>query len=106
MRVTAMILRGMYAIALHDADNRVLYLSRDPFGIKPLYYAEYAGGVLFASAPRAIYRSRLVSKAVRPEAAVELLQLQFTTGRNTIYDGIHRLLPGETLTLRGGRIVD
>jgi asparagine synthase (glutamine-hydrolysing) len=102
----ARVLRGMYAIALHDADNRVLYLSRDPFGIKPLYYAEYAGGVLFASEPRAIYRSRLVSKAVRPEAAIELLQLQFTTGRNTIYDGIHRVLPGETLTLRGGRIVD
>jgi asparagine synthase (glutamine-hydrolysing) len=35
-----------------------------------------------------------------------LLQLQFTTGRKTIYDGVHRLLPGETLSLRGGRIVD
>src|SRR5690348_8002881 len=76
-------LRGMYAIALHDSSNRVLYLSRDPFGIKPLYYAEYAGGVLFASEPRAIRQSTLVSGAVRPETAVELLQLQFTTGRNT-----------------------
>lgn len=99
-------LRGMYAIALHDSSTRVLYLSRDPFGIKPLYYAEYAGGVLFASEPRAIRQSRLLSGAVRPETAVELLQLQFTTGRNTIYDGIHRLLPGETLSLRGGRIVE
>ncbi len=99
-------LRGMYAIALHDAREHVLYLSRDPFGIKPLYYAEYAGGILFASEPRALRQTGLISAAIRPEKAVELLQLQFTTGRATIYQGIHRVRPGETLTLRGGHIVD
>jgi asparagine synthase (glutamine-hydrolysing) len=99
-------LRGMFAIALHDASNRVLYLSRDRFGIKPLYYAEYTGGILFASEPRALHQSHLISKTVCTETAAELLQLQFTTGRNTIYNGIHRVLPGETLSLRGGRIVD
>jgi asparagine synthase (glutamine-hydrolysing) len=35
----------MYAIALHDARDHAVYLSRDPFGIKPLYYAEYARGI-------------------------------------------------------------
>jgi asparagine synthase (glutamine-hydrolysing) len=99
-------LRGMYAIALHDAREHVLYLSRDPFGIKPLYYAEYSGGILFASEPRALRLTNLTPSAIRAEKAVELLQLQFTTGRATIYEGIHRVRPGETLTLRGGRIVD
>lgn len=99
-------LRGMYAIALHDARERALYLARDPFGIKPLYYAEYSGGILFASEPQALLRTGLVPAGLRSSKSVELLQLQFTTGRATIYDSIQRVLPGETLTLRGGHIVD
>src|SRR5438105_10113950 len=99
-------LRGMYAIALHDSRNRVLYLSRDPFGIKPLYYAEYSGGILFASEAQALRKTNLIPAGIRAEKALELLQLQFTTGTSTIYNGIHRIRPGETLTLRGGRIAD
>lgn len=98
-------LRGMYAIALHDARDQALYLARDPFGIKPLYYAEYAGGILFASELQALLRTRLIAPRIRCEAATELVQLQFTTGRATIFEGISRLIPGETLTLRGGRVV-
>ena len=97
-------LRGMYAIALHDARDHAVYLSRDPFGIKPLYYAEYAGGIAFASELQALLKTNLFAPKIRPEAANELVQLQFTTGRHTIFEGIHRLAPGETLLLRGGRI--
>ena len=97
-------LRGMYAIALHDAREQAVYLARDPFGIKPLYYAEYSGGIVFASELQALLRTNLLSRKIRPEAATELVQLQFTTGRQTIFEGIHRVAPGETLVLRGGRI--
>ena len=98
-------LRGMYAIALHDAHDHALYLARDPFGIKPLYYAEYPGGIVFASELQALLKTGLVATKIRPEAAGELVQLQFTTGRSTIFEGIFRVAAGETLTLRGGRIV-
>src|SRR4051812_47479293 len=97
-------LRGMYAIALHDSRDHAVYLARDPFGIKPLYYAEYSGGIVFASELQALLRTNLLSPKIRPEAATELVQLQFTTGRQTIFEGIHRVAPGETLVLRGGRI--
>ncbi|HEX5280794.1 MAG TPA: asparagine synthase (glutamine-hydrolyzing) [Micropepsaceae bacterium] len=99
-------LRGMYAIALHDARERALYLVRDPFGIKPLYYAEYSGGILFASEAQALLRTGLVPLRLRSSKSLELLQLQFTTGRSTIFESVQRVLPGETLTLRGGHIVD
>jgi asparagine synthase (glutamine-hydrolysing) len=98
-------LRGMYAIALHDARDHALYLARDPFGIKPLYYAETSDGILFASELQALLKTGLLTAKIRPETASELVQLQFTTGRTTIFEGIHRVAPGETLTLRGGRIV-
>jgi asparagine synthase (glutamine-hydrolysing) len=98
-------LRGMYAIALCDARDRALYLSRDSFGIKPLYYAEYPGGIVFASELQAILKTELVARDIRRDAATELVQLQFVTGRNTIFSAINRVAPGETLTLRGGHIV-
>jgi asparagine synthase (glutamine-hydrolysing) len=99
-------LRGMYAIALHDRARRRLVLSRDPFGIKPLYYAETAQGFLFASEPQAILASGLVPRRMRGAARDELLALQYTTGPETIFDGIRRLLPGETVAVQGGRVVD
>jgi len=85
-------LRGMYAIALHDPGARRLVLSRDPFGIKPLYYAETAEGVAFASEPRALIAGGIVEGTPVPQARNELLQLQFTTGRETIFAGIQHVL--------------
>ncbi|MGH6873015.1 MAG: asparagine synthase (glutamine-hydrolyzing) [Rhizomicrobium sp.] len=94
-------LRGMYGIGLHaDGTN---YLTRDPFGIKPLYYAQLPQGVIFASEPQAILKTGLVARSIRNAAATELLQLQFTTGRSTIFEGIERVLPGETIAIRDGR---
>jgi asparagine synthase (glutamine-hydrolysing) len=98
-------LRGMYAIALADRREHALCLARDPFGIKPLYFAECAGGVLFASEPQALLKTGLIKRELRPEAALELLQLQFTTGKNTLFAGITRVAPGETLVFRGAKVV-
>jgi asparagine synthase (glutamine-hydrolysing) len=98
-------LRGMYAIALHDAGAGHLLLSRDPFGIKPLYMADTRAGLAFASEPRALIDAGLVQPKVSAAVRNELLQLQFTTGRETIYQGVDRLLPGETATLVNGRVV-
>ncbi|GBQ92214.1 asparagine synthase (glutamine-hydrolyzing) [Asaia krungthepensis] len=99
-------LRGMYAIALLDntGPDTVLALSRDPFGIKPLYYAETAQGVVFASEPQAILATGLVARGVRPLARDQLLQAQFVAGRETIFPGIMRVLPGETLRFVNGRL--
>lgn len=97
-------LRGMYAIALYDPANRQLVLSRDPFGIKPLYYAETDSHFLFASEPQAILATGLIERRERPQARDALINLQFTTGAETIFAGIHRLLPGETIIVRDGLI--
>ncbi len=98
-------LRGMYAIALYDPAHRRLVLARDPFGIKPLYYIETDWGLAFASEPQALVAAGLVGAAVLDEGVRdELLALQFTTGRGTIFQGIERVLPGEVLVVEAGRI--
>lgn len=99
-------LRGMYAIAIHERVERSVTLSRDPFGIKPLYTAQIEGGLAFASEPQALLAAGLVARAVRPAARDELLQLQFTTGAETIFPGIHRVVPGETLRVADGHVLD
>ncbi len=98
-------LRGMYAIALFDPANGELLLARDPFGIKPLYYAECDDGFAFASEPSVIVASGLLEGREHRASRDELLQLQFTTGRSTLFQGIQRVLPGETIVVRQGRVI-
>ena len=99
-------LRGMYALALHDPRAGRLLLARDPFGIKPLYYAEDARGFAFASEPQALRAAGF--GAAPPDAAArdQLLEMQFVAGTATIFPGIFRLAPGETLIVAGGRILE
>ncbi|MBI3514135.1 MAG: asparagine synthetase B, partial [Proteobacteria bacterium] len=100
-------LRGMYAIALHDPVNARLVLARDRFGIKPLYYVERDDGLAFASEPRALLAAGLApAHQLHDAARDELLQLHFTTGRDTIFSRIKRVLPGETIAVVDGRIVE
>jgi len=99
-------LRGMYAIAIHERAERSVTLSRDPFGIKPLYTAPIEGGLAFASEPQALLAAGLVTRGLRPAARDELLQLHFTTGSETIFPGISRVLPGETLRVADGHVID
>lgn len=97
-------LRGMYAIALHDPQRRRLVLARDPFGIKPLYYAETDAGFAFASEPQALIAAGVVAARLDEAARDELLQLQFA-GR-CAFAGVSRVQPGEMLVVEDGRIVE
>ncbi|GBR03558.1 asparagine synthetase [Acetobacter oeni LMG 21952] len=100
----ALRLRGMYAIAIYDSDQNSLVLARDPFGIKPLYISELPDGIAFASEPATLIAAGLVPPGIDPVKRSELLQLQFTTGSPTIFPGISRILPGETLHIKSGCI--
>jgi asparagine synthase (glutamine-hydrolysing) len=99
-------LRGMYAIAIHDPIESRLVLARDPFGIKPIYYVEDDRGFAFASEPQALIAAGLAGRTVNPRALAETLQLKFAVGAHTIFEGIQRVEPGETLVVEDGRITE
>jgi asparagine synthase (glutamine-hydrolysing) len=99
-------LRGMYGIAIYDPVTSKLILARDPFGIKPLYYVQAPTYFAFASEPQALIAAGLADRLLRPLARAELFQLKFTTGSDTIFSQIRRVLPGETLVVTAGRIVE
>ena len=91
-------LRGMYALCLRG-EGAAPVLARDPFGIKPLYVRRTPGALAFASEPRALLLDPRpqVRPQVRPDAAEELLALNYTLGRRTIFEGVERVAPGEAL---------
>ncbi|HEX22207.1 MAG TPA: asparagine synthetase B, partial [Chromatiales bacterium] len=98
-------LRGMFAFALHDAREGTLTLARDRLGIKPLFYAETADGIAFASEIKALLTLLPTPPAINPRALVQYLQSQFNTGEETIFEGIHRLPPGEAMRIdANGRV--
>jgi asparagine synthase (glutamine-hydrolysing) len=99
-------LRGMYGIAIHDPIASRLVLARDPFGIKPLYYVQTPTYFAFASEPQALLAAGLADRTIRPRARSELFQLKFTTGSESIFPQIRRVLPGETLVVADGKIVE
>lgn len=99
-------LRGMYALAYCDAQGRDVVLSRDPFGIKQLYYTSTGDGIAFASEPRAFMVAGFTDAIVDPAKRDELVDFHYTNGSETIFKGIKRVLPGESLNIRDGEITD
>ena len=78
-------LRGMFAVAVWDAPRRRLVLARDPFGIKPLYYAREGGTLAFASELKALRRGRAASTEVDLDAVEAFLAFNSIPAPLTIY---------------------
>src|SRR5690606_33048936 len=73
-------------------------------GIKPLYWARAGDRLLFASEIKSILASGLVRAEADESALPELLGTRYLSGSETLFKGIHRLLPGHTLVFEDGRI--
>jgi asparagine synthase (glutamine-hydrolysing) len=89
---------GMFAFAIWDRRRRELFLARDRFGIKPLYYAEHDGRFAFASEIKALLRAG-VPRRVSPEALVEYFTFQNILSDLTLCDSVRTLPAGHTLTV-------
>jgi asparagine synthase (glutamine-hydrolysing) len=95
-------LNGIFAFAIWDRRRHHLVLARDPHGVKPLYYAESAGALIFASEIKALVASGRVSRELDPEAVAQYLQYQVVPPPGAIVRGVHALEPGRVLVRNGG----
>ncbi len=97
-------LRGMFAIALWDADRSRLVLAKDRFGKKPLYWCERAGRLIFASELASLVEHPLVE--TEPDhAALDLyFGLQYIPPPLTAYRSVFSLEPGHVLTFERGAV--
>jgi asparagine synthase (glutamine-hydrolysing) len=98
-------LRGMFAFAIWDRKRRELFIARDRLGVKPLYYAHTPDGSLyFASEIKALLAAKSVVPELNFAALPDYLANHATSGEETLFRGIKRLLPGHWLLWRDGRI--
>jgi asparagine synthase (glutamine-hydrolysing) len=92
-------LRGMYAFAIWDSVKRSLFLARDPFGIKPLYYADDGRTIRVASQVKALLQSKHIDTAPEPAGHVGFFLWGSVPDPFTLYRGIKALPAGHTLTI-------
>jgi asparagine synthase (glutamine-hydrolysing) len=98
-------LRGMFAFAIWDAPRRRLLLARDRLGIKPLYYTVTDdGAIYFASEIKAILETGVVRARLNYDALGDYAANRATSGEETLFRGVKRLLPGHTLMWEDGRV--
>jgi asparagine synthase (glutamine-hydrolysing) len=95
-------LRGMFAFALWDERHKRLLVARDRLGIKPLYYAEIGGRILFASELKSILQLPEVGRSFNWSAVSHLFSFLSTPPTEAIVDGVHKLEPGHLLTASPG----
>ncbi|MEO8588244.1 MAG: asparagine synthase (glutamine-hydrolyzing) [Flavobacteriales bacterium] len=99
-------LNGFFALAIHDAQEDTLFLARDRFGVKPLWWCEHDSRLLFGSELRALL-------ALGAPRAIDQVSLRTYFTHNyipapySILQGVHKLLPGHSITVdaKGMRLV-
>jgi asparagine synthase (glutamine-hydrolysing) len=96
-------LRGMFAFALWDRERRRLLLARDRLGIKPLYYWQDNGRLVFASEIKAILKCDFVDRRLRPAALHDYFSYLYVPGPGTVYEEIRELEPACTLVFQDKR---
>src|SRR5262249_41830319 len=92
-------LNGMFAFAIWDSAERTLFLARDRVGIKPLYYAETADGIVFASEIKALLASQRVAPQVVTAHIDTYLSFGYVPGAETLFQGVRKVLPGQWLQI-------
>lgn len=92
-------LRGMFAFAVWDLSAKKLFLARDRFGIKPLFFSQTKGSFVFASDVKSLLSSGLVPREIDPESLCEQAIFGCMIDDSTFFRGVKRLLPGHTLTV-------
>jgi len=97
-------LRGMFAFAMWDARSRSLFLARDAFGIKPLYYADDGNTFRFASQVKALMAGGAVDTAPEPAGLAGFLLWGYVPEPFTLYRAVRALPAGCSMTMdaKGG----
>ncbi len=92
-------IKGMFAFGIWDEEKHELFLARDRFGIKPLYYGWIDGNFYFASELKAIIKGLPGRPALRLGAISEYLTYRYVPSPHTIWEGLYKLPPAHYLLL-------
>ena len=97
-------LRGMFAFAIYDKNTKELFLARDNFGIKPLYYTMMNDTFMFASEVKAFLDTPDFKKELNEDILGAYLEFSFVPTNETFFKGVYRLDAGSSLLYKDGEI--
>ena len=96
---------GMFSLALYDTDTDTLFCLRDQFGTKPFYYyVTDDGKLLYGTTIREIMAADGFKKQLNQKMLQIYLTMTYTTGEETFFEGVKKLLPGRYMTFKNGEI--
>jgi len=96
-------LNGQWAFAIWNSRSRTLFLSRDPVGVRPLFYTTVGGRFLFASEIKALFVDPDVSRAIDPCGLDNIFTFWTTLPPRTMFKAIHALPPGHSMVWSNGK---
>jgi asparagine synthase (glutamine-hydrolysing) len=92
-------LNGQWAVALWDSERSSLVLARDPYGVRPIYVAEHAGRLYFASEVKAIFAADVsIPRRLDPIGIDQVFTFWTTVAPRTVFEGIEEIEPGTVRT--------
>lgn len=97
-------LNGQFAFAIYDSATHALFMARDRFGVRPLYFAQRNGDLYFGSEVKALLASGEVTASLDPAGLDEVFTFWGNRPPRTAFAGIHQLEPGTYGIWRGGRL--
>ncbi len=97
-------LRGMFAFVIWDKETKTLFGARDFFGIKPLYYAQMNGTLMFGSEIKAFLRHPKFDKQLNTAALEEYLTFQYSAMDETFFKGVFKLQPAHYFIYKDGKL--
>ena len=97
-------LRGMFAFALWDAGREILFIARDAFGKKPVFFHHKGERLLFASEIKALLAYPGIEAKQDKPSALDYLQYRYVPGPATMFEGIEKLMPGSYALWQAGKI--
>ena len=96
-------IHGMFSLAILDSENDCIFCLRDPFGTKPFYYYQTQNGeFLYGTTIREIMEKDGFVKELNQKMLQIYLTMTYTTGEETFFKGVKKLLPGRSLVYKNG----
>ena len=97
-------IRGMFAFVIYDKNKNTLYAVRDFFGIKPFYYTNINGNLVFGSEIKSFLEYPEFKKEVNELALENYLSFQYSVLEETFFKGVFKLMPGHYLKYKDGKV--
>jgi len=97
-------LRGMFAFAIYETHSKILFIARDPFGIKPLFYTQIDNKLAFSSELKTLVQISEFDKTINMNCLISSLNYLWVSGNETMFVGCHKLPPAHYMVKAQGNV--